>query len=94
MYICTQGCCGYDRMVVGFITTYAISAQLSSLTLCVRTSTNKADLHYITEILLKVPLNTIPLAPTITRISILPCLIMSKVFTTYNQGRILLTSLV
>ena len=78
---------GHDRIVVGFITTYAISAyhHLSSnpghgepldTSLCDKicqwlatdqwfspgppvSSTNKTDHHDITEILLKVPLNTI-----------------------------------
>jgi len=44
---------GRDRMVVGFTTTYAISTPVSF--------TSKTDRHDITEILLKVALNTITL---------------------------------
>ena len=72
-------------MYGSWIYNYLYTQCLSSLTLYVRTSTNKTDRHDITEILLKVPLNTITLAPTITRIFILPCLIMSKVRATYNE---------
>ena len=77
-----RGCCGRDRMIVGFLTTYAISAyhqlmlwvQISirarCTALCDKVScagrwfppvsfTNKIDHHYITEILLKMALNTI-----------------------------------
>ena len=73
---------GRDHMVVGFTTTYAISAlsalmflfsfffRARSTTLCDNvcqwfspgspvSSTNKTDRHYISEILLKVTLNTI-----------------------------------
>ena len=53
-----RGLHGCDCMVVGFITTYAIS----DLRLTPDTpvsSTNKIDLHNIAEILLKVALNTI-----------------------------------
>ena len=52
-----SGSHGRDRMVVGFTTTYAISLSVT----CNRSvvfSTNKTDLYDITEILLKVALNT------------------------------------
>ena len=51
-------CCGRDRMVVGFTTTYAISDLLQVCGFPI-SSTNKTDRHDITEILLKVVLNTI-----------------------------------
>ena len=55
------GRCGRDRMVVGFTTTYATSAYHHRC--CEFESTvsftNKTDPHDITEILLKVALNTI-----------------------------------
>ena len=90
----TRGCCGRDRMVVGFTATCAISAYHHSscefephswqgvldTTLCNKvcqwlatgqcfspvSTTNKTDLHDITEILLKVALNIIngPTKPT------------------------------
>ena len=85
--ICIRGRCGRDRMVVGFTTTYAISAYhhwccefesrsgrgvQHNVKVCQWlatgwwfslgppvSSTNKTDRHDITEILLKVALNTI-----------------------------------
>jgi hypothetical protein len=88
-----RGCCrSRDRMVVGFITTYVISAyhhwlwvrisiRVRCTTLCDKvcpwlakgqwfspghpiSSTNKTDCNNITEILLKVALNTIKLNQT------------------------------
>ena len=67
----TRGHRGHGRMVVGFITTYAITAyhhwrefkshsgEVYSIQHNVLSSTNKTDLYDITEILLKVALNTI-----------------------------------
>jgi hypothetical protein len=67
-----RGCRGLDRMAVGFTTTYAIGAyhrwcEFESLSGWgvqqvggfLQFSTNKTDCHDITEILLKVALNTI-----------------------------------
>jgi hypothetical protein len=62
------GHCGGDRMLVGFTTTSAISVQhyvikcvsdLRQVVVFSRSSTNKSDRHYITEILLEVVLNNI-----------------------------------
>ena len=55
------GLCGRDRMVVGFTTTREISV-IKCVNDCgesMVSSTNKTDCHGITEILLKVALNTI-----------------------------------
>jgi hypothetical protein len=71
--IVEQGRRGNDRMVVGFTTSYVVSSNLnqgemynimwSSLSVVFSgssgSSTNKTDHHDITEILLKVALNTI-----------------------------------
>ena len=60
--------CGGDPMVFGFTTTSAISVQqyviqlisdLRQAMVLSRSSTNKTDRHYITEILLTVVLNNI-----------------------------------
>ena len=49
-----------DRMVVGFTTTYMQSVPIIGTSV---SSTNKNDRHYITELMLKVALNTITLTP-------------------------------
>jgi hypothetical protein len=61
-----KSCLGCDRMVVWFITTYAISAYHHKHCKCrwfslgtLVSSTNKTDSHYMTEILLKEALSTI-----------------------------------
>jgi hypothetical protein len=54
-YLISRGHHGRDRMVDGFTTTYAISRSV----VFSKSSTNKTDHHDITEILLKVALNTI-----------------------------------
>ena len=51
--------CGRARMVVGFITTYVISAYRWFSPDSPVFSTNKTDRHDITEILLEVALNSI-----------------------------------
>ena len=68
MYIYSGGLHGCDRMVVRFVTTYLCNQVLAAGRWFSQgtpiSSTNKTDRHNITEILLKVALNTItPLHP-------------------------------
>ena len=52
-----RGCCGCDHMIVGFTTSSVTYGRTDTLV----SSTNKTDIHNITEILLKVASNTITL---------------------------------